>query len=570
VADFAPDPATGLEADAAAKAGTTPALRQGSFYNVIVARFASGSKLVLFNGTGTQVEIPMPAGTLQGSTLRFPAFTGTALANGPADVDNGTWFGRIVNGTRYLDSVSTPRVGRTAPAAIRIGGGSTSSGVIEVPVGTSSFAMAETVITLPQLSDFGGTAGQSNSGGPCALAIINAPTSIPINETLTYTLSLTSGSSTGVWQTWLLTETGTGGSTGEGAVAGQRDSVGGGPSGVYTKSISNLAPGDYWIWAKVNDGGACQNSWVKKAITLLPSTGGGDPSDWRSNGIYVVSGSFIAESNGMSGAEDQGLGFKYFGLDAGDPNIMKVGIGSTVGNSQVASFRIEANIPTTSRDPTDNVRGYPSVGMGQQGGWGDTIPESGTWWDNIPARVSDIDNGWTGYKSLSLSSTCKGHAAHDMRFTTSAVQTYGNKAPDPNSVIAMEWLLQIQSIKGYASHPDGKTPAWYRGSVDIDGFTWHMYLQYGAQTVLFQWIPDEYPAPNWINLGAMIDYMRNTRFRDLPNGEGSIIRRNATRDSFIIEGAHYFISNVIGFEICGPGALRMEVDSATLRINKDY
>jgi hypothetical protein len=165
VADFAPDAATGLEADAAAKAGTTPALRQGAFYNIIVARFANGSKLQLFNSTGAVVEIPMPAGTLQGGTLRFPAFSGTATANQACDVDSGTWFGRIVNGTRYLESVSTPRVGRVAPAAIRIGGGSTSSGVLEFPMGTSTIAIGETSIQLPQLSDFGGSAGQSNSAG---------------------------------------------------------------------------------------------------------------------------------------------------------------------------------------------------------------------------------------------------------------------------------------------------------------------------------------------------------------------------------------------------------------------
>lgn len=596
MADFGLDPLTGLEANDSAVAATSQVQKQQAFWNVVINRFSVGSRLRMVNQDGIVVTIPMPSGALQGDMLVYPAFSGTAVATGQCDIDAGTWRGYIDNGQRFIESLTAPPVSRSAPAAIRVTGGSTSPGSAEFQTGNTSVAIGSIKIQLPPLSHFVVAAPPPVNGGACGMTIA-APDQIPINETLTYTLSMSTGSCS-AWQTWLINASGNGGVNGDGAIGGQYDSVGGGSGGVYNKTISNISPGVYRIWGKCNDAGGCQGAWASKQITLLPSTstgpdpGTGQPgevpatilnlptapknytyttsSTWGGGNIFVKRGSFIAESNGMESAANQGLGFRYFGFNAYDPNIMRIGIGDAVGNGQVASFSIEGNIPASSRDPTDNVRGYPSAGMGQQGGWANDIPDSGTWWDNIPVRCDNISSLWTGYKSLSLNgTTCKGHAAHDMRFVTDPRQTGGSTQIDPNSVIAMEWLIQIQNVKGYGAHPGGKTPAWYRGSVTLDGFKWHMYLQNGAQTVLFQWIPDTYPAPNWLNLKTMIDWMKSTRFNQLPNGAGGIIRRGASASSFIVEGGHYFLSNVIGFEVCGPGALKMVVDSATLRANKD-
>lgn len=578
MADFSPDPATGLEADAAAKAGTTAALKQGSFYNIITARFANGSKLQLFNGTGAVVEIPMPAGTLQGGTLRFPAFSGTATANQACDVDSGTWFGRIVNGTRYLDSISTPRVGRTAPAAIRVGGGSTNAGVVEFPSGTSTVAVAETVVTLPPLSDFGGSTGTGTSGGPCPLTIINAPATIPVNQTLSYTLSLTSGSATS-WQTWLIAETATGGETGEGAI-GQNDSIGGGPSGAYTKNISNIAPGKYKIWGKANDGGACQNSWATKPIELTASTDPGTPSgtlpeftksipdagtDWSwttssswSTGVnYRVRGSFIIESNAWQ--------FGPYDIPDNDDKIQRIGLGAPAGNGQVGSFRIELDLPYREDIPNHSEnKSFPSAIMGQGGGWGDTIPDSGTWWDNIPCQVKNVNTGWVGSKSRTFNNTnFEGWAIIDCRTSASSQQTFGNK--DPKPTVSLEFIIALQHFGGYgviATSGDSR----YRGTVTIDGIKWRTLLQYGAETVLIKLAPDNGVAPLHINMGAIIKWGRTTRYQDLPNGAGPIYVGSPS--SFIMNPDHYFISANPGLETVN-GKITGEWRSAYLRINRD-
>jgi hypothetical protein len=225
--------------------------------------------------------------------------------------------------------------------------------------------------------------------------------------------------------------------------------------------------------------------------------------------------------------------------------------------------------------------------MGQQGGWGDHIPDSSTWWDNIPAKVSSITSAWVGYKSINLAgTTCKGHAAHDMRFVTDPQQTFGNwnsrtpRTPNPDDLISIEWLVQIQNVGQYAAHPGGKDPARYCGQVTIPAnspYSWHVYLQPGAQTTLCQMIPVSYPASNHLNIGAMIAWGRSTKFKDLPewnknyrsDGTGILLRRNATKDDPIFDPTSWFISDVIGYEICGAGAVRMEVDSAYLRVNRD-
>ena len=598
MADFALDAATGLEANDAVLAAGTQVQKQAAFWNIVTTRFINGSRLRLVNEAGVTVTIPMPQGSLQGDTLVWPAFSATAVATGQCDIDVGSWRGFIDNGARFITSMTVPPVGRALPAAIRVAGGSTSPGSAEFQTGNTSVSVGSIKVKLPPLSHFVIPAPPPAAGGLCSMSI-TAPAQIPINHTLTYTLALGSGTCD-AWQTWLINASGDGGAAGDGAIGGQYDSTGGGPGGVYNKDISNISPGTYRIWGRCSSSsGGCLGAWASKQVILLPSDsttpdpGTGQPgevppailslpsapknwtwttrSDWGGSGnqIYNISGSFIAESNGMNAAIDQRIGMAYFGLDSGNPNVMRVGIGSAVGNGQVASFRLEANIPDT-HPGYDGVRGYPSAGMGQQGGWANQIPDSGTWWDNIPARCDSITSAWAGYKGLNLAgTTCKGHAAHDMRFVTDPRQTGGSTGIDPNSVIAMEWLVQIQHVGGYATHPGGKTPAWYRGAVTLDGVKWHMYLQYGAQTVLFQWIPDRYPAPNWLNLRTMIRYMMTTRFSQLPNGAGSIIRRGADANSFIVEGGHHFLSDVIGFEVCGPGALRMEVDSATLRVNKD-
>lgn len=309
---------------------------------------------------------------------------------------------------------------------------------------------------------------------------------------------------------------------------------------------------------------------IASAPTEWDWTTSSSRSAW--NGAYRIRGSFIAESDGMEGADDQGLGFRHFGLDANDPDVMRVGIGSPTHNGQVVSFRFEADIPNIE-PRNQSLRGRPSVSMGQQGGWGAHIPSSGIWWDNLPARLGDITSAWTGYKSLTTAgTTCRGQIAHDMRIVYNPQRTYGNREPYSDPQVAMEWAVQIISFRGYSEHPWGKQSEWYRGAVTLDDVTWHLYLQAGAQRLLFQWLPELFPAPKWINLKSMIQYAMGRRFNELPNGAGPaeiLGRYGYDEDSPIFNPDHYLISNSIGCDICGPGVLRAEVISATMRVNRD-
>lgn len=124
----------------------------------------------------------------------------------------------------------------------------------------------------------GGPPATGGGGGGSCAATINAPGSHPVDQVLNYQMALTTGGSCGGWQTWFLHAGQTGGPNGEGAVIGQVDSVGISP-GSYTKDVSGFAPGNYVIWARCNDGGSCQATWVTKPIQLTaagtpPGTGG--------------------------------------------------------------------------------------------------------------------------------------------------------------------------------------------------------------------------------------------------------------------------------------------------------
>jgi hypothetical protein len=412
----------------------------------------------------------------------------------------------------------------------------------------------------------------------------------PVNQTLNYTLSLTSGSATS-WQTWLIAETATGGETGEGAI-GQNDSVGGGPSGAYSKDISNIAPGKYKIWGKANDGGACQNSWATKPIELTASTDPQQPSgslpaftttladagtDWiwtttsewdGSNNNFRKRGSFIVESNSWQ--------FCPYDIPANDARIQRIGLGAPVSNGQVGSFRIECDIPdnpagTNCRNSDGTIRyaqsenkSFPTAIMGQGGGWGDEIPDSGTWWDNIPVLVKNVNTGWVGSKSRSFNNTSfEGWAIIDCRTSASNQQTFGGKEPYPS--VSLEFIIALQHFGGYgviATSGDSR----YRGTVTIDGFKWRTLLQYGAETVLLKLAPDNGIAPLHINMGAIIKYFRARRYSELPNGAGSIYVGSPS--SFIFNPDHYFISANPGLETV-KGKITGEWRSAYLRINKD-
>ena len=104
---------------------------------------------------------------------------------------------------------------------------------------------------------------------------ITAPSTISVDQTLSYQVSMAQGSCSG-WQTWLIAAGATGGPQGDGYVTGQSHSVGGGPCGSYTKSLSNLAPGNFTLWAKCNDTGSCAGAWITKPITI---TAGATPTD---------------------------------------------------------------------------------------------------------------------------------------------------------------------------------------------------------------------------------------------------------------------------------------------------
>lgn len=147
------------------------------------------------------------------------------------------------------------------------------------PISGTPVATTERRFTVVVGTGVGGPPSSSGGGGGNCTAVINAPGSHPIDRPLDYQMEIAAGGSCGAWQTWLLYAGETGGTAGTGSVPGQIDSVGLSP-GSYRKDVSNLAPGNYVLWAKCNDpsGATCRDTFVTKPITLTaagtaPGTG---------------------------------------------------------------------------------------------------------------------------------------------------------------------------------------------------------------------------------------------------------------------------------------------------------
>lgn len=128
-------------------------------------------------------------------------------------------------------------------------------------------------------SDIFDSLGGSGNGPPpvdpptCTITI-TAPTTIAADSTLNYTVSNVSGAT--VFQSWLV-QVGSG-STPDGAVwvDGQiPESTG---PGAFTNNITAVPPGNYLIWARVNDGGTCQDTVSTKPITITAAVAGPPPA----------------------------------------------------------------------------------------------------------------------------------------------------------------------------------------------------------------------------------------------------------------------------------------------------
>jgi hypothetical protein len=302
---------------------------------------------------------------------------------------------------------------------------------------------------------------------------------------------------------------------------------------------------------------------IPRGILELPVA----PTDWAwttssswSRGInFLQHGSFIAESNAWN--------FARYGLDASDPSLQRVALGTAVGEGQVCSFRIETDLPSQEDVRGWEIRSYPSVILGQGGAWGDLIPETGTWWENVPVRVGDVRSLWAGYRSLTAGGDGKGHLSHDMRIVSDPRQTIGSD--DANSVITLELMVVIDQFDGYGAHPDGRDPSRYRGTVSIAGLEWHVYLIRGAQTNLLVLIPARLPAPRHLDIGALLEWARSTRYSELPNGPGELFEVGSGPDDFLVDPDHWWISDTIGFETASGGSFWAELDSLYLRVNRD-
>lgn len=183
MAEFALDATTGIEADLAAKGGSDTAAKQQAYYNVVRNRFNSGARILIYSTTSTaQITIPLPAGAIVGTNLRFNMQTTTAVATAPIDLDSGTWAARIYasDGVRYISSLTVPPVGRSAPAGVRIFGGSTAAGALEFAEGMNAVTTAEINIALPPASDFGSVTPEPEPETPgsvpaAILAMASAP-----------------------------------------------------------------------------------------------------------------------------------------------------------------------------------------------------------------------------------------------------------------------------------------------------------------------------------------------------------------------------------------------------------
>lgn len=187
--------------------------------------------------------------------------------------------------------------------------------------------------------------------GNCVLAISGAPASVGRGQTLSWSLSMASGSCVGGYQTWLVA-VGGGGTTGSGYVAGQAFLSTANP---YQIDTSNVAAGSYEIWAKCN-GTGCTDTFAKVPVEITASgtnpVPGPNPSPTPGGSgactvsIDLVSGSSVAPGGTIqvdvsaSGAGcNSGQGWQVWLVGQNNETYLS-GQGTSSGRGQPGQYQI--------------------------------------------------------------------------------------------------------------------------------------------------------------------------------------------------------------------------------------
>ena len=370
------------------------------------------------------------------------------------------------------------------------------------------------------------------------------------------------------WQTWLVEASG-GGTDGSGFLLAPTVVS----PGNYTFNLSNQVPaGNYLLWAKCNDNGNCQDSFVTTPITITAAGGGGGGSTGSGTppNITWTAGSPTTCTSTKWDQITQGTGsvvndqwaVTSWGLDG--TIVQTVCIGPS--NTQSNSFRIYSKVPLNWPNPggtASEVKSYPLCYWGQPPGF----PSSGQ--SNIPIRVGNINHLWAGHKGVTVAvdNSFKGHLSHDMRLMDSA-QVFANYNAAASS-IWMELFVVDRTWRGYGAHPNGRAASRFRGQYTIGNIDWYVYIQPGASnTPQLIWMPVTLPCPVPFDMAPLFKWAAIVTYNQLQQGPGTIFARGQTANSTIINPDKIFVSNAMGVEV-EEGEIDLTVSTAYFRCNLD-
>jgi len=448
------------------------------------------------------------------------------------------------------------------------------------------------------------------SGGSCSISITNVSSSVPSNQTLTYTVS--GGNSTS-YQTWLLYSSATPGPTGTGSVSPQFDAVGGasdGPSTLhYSKNISNIPPGNYLLWAKDNNGAACQDSWVAVPITITaaadppaPTPAGTVPAAILAMAPAPAVGKYTNGSsqnptwipngagdfphlifNGMYDSENQSAfvspsmwNLSFAGSDinssiSGNQYRSRTGLSVQTAEGGI-SFHHQARLPTESAiqayrvNPPSSVVLYPNTYAGLRLGGTSTWPsqQPGVRQSGPAIQFKNILSHWIGAKAWNLTSLGGGSLgtgwiAHDMRVSSEGRATTSYN--DALTILLGEVLVTRKHlpIDRYLGPSD--TSGHYRGEFEIWGCTFRLYIQQGATNTCLIQMRTVGDLPNHFPMHEIWRFLTETTYAEVGHTTGYRMPGQGINDPMINPNSWY--------HQCGTG-IEMEHDTYNLSVDTYY
>lgn len=380
------------------------------------------------------------------------------------------------------------------------------------------------------------------------------------------------------FQTWLV-NAGGGGSAGTGFVIAPNVVS----PGNYSLALNNAVPaGQYLLWAKCNDSGGCQDSYVTVPLTITASGGGGGGGTGSGTppNITWTAGAPTSCTSTKWGEVTQGTGtavndqwqVSAWGLDGTIVQTVCIGPSANQSNSMRFYSKVPLNWPSPGGTISE-VKSYPVVFWGQPPGF----PSSGQ--TNIPIRVGNINHLWAGHKGVTVAvdNSFFGHLSHDMRLMdTDQVFAGPGRPPQYSSnyewaapFIWMELFVVDRTWRGYGAHPNGRAASRYRGQYRIGGIDWHVYIQPGASnTPQLIWLPVSLPCPVPFDMAPLFQWAIGITYNQLANGPGTIFARGQNANSTLINPDKIFVSNGMGVEVV-EGEIDVTISTAYLRCNID-